>query len=102
MSTVDFPWRDKPYPYDEANPPVEDDRPLWTSGWVFMAALLCWALMGGTTVIVPMAVLALSSLMSALDSRKPRWLSVCHAVLCGALTTSIVPLYLALTFLWSK
>jgi hypothetical protein len=100
MTTVDFPWRDTPYPYDEANPPVEDDRPLWTSGWVFMASVLVWALVGDTTFIVPLAVVALSSLMSALDSRKPRWLSVFHAVLCGVTVASIPVLYLLAVFVW--
>jgi hypothetical protein len=102
VSTVEFPWRDKPYPFDDANPPVENDRPLWTSGWVFMAALLVWALMSGTTIIVPVAVLAFSSLMSALDSRRPRWFCVVHSVVFGACISSFVPLYLAAAFLWEK
>ncbi len=101
MSTVEFPWRDTPYPFDEANSAVEDDRPLWTSGWVFMASLMVWALVGGSTVIVPIAVFGLSSLMSALDSRKPRWLAASHAVLCGLSVASLPVLYLLATFVWS-
>lgn len=100
LSTADFPWRDKPYPYDDANRPQEtDERPLWFSGWVFMAAVMVWALVGGTTVIVPIAVLAFSFLMNALDSRKPRWLSVLHTVLFGLCISSFGPLYLAAAFL---
>lgn len=99
MTSVEFPWRDNPYPHDEANSPVEDERPLWTSGWVFLATVWVWALVGGSTIIVPIAVLALSSLMSALDSRKPKWRCVMHSVVFCLCVSALAPVAIAAIFL---